>query len=280
MQTAFPGIVHSANAYPSARRTSGGILLLNFHLQFVYAAADGFVSITLLFGDTIGRFTARLMEWVHELGFCGDELAGLDWVEFGMRLFTDPEVAPAQMEAAKAAIAAMTSSMTRADLFSEAQRREVLLAPVYAPAELVHVDHFSRRGYWDVVGRRRMGQRHRARALVPAQPHAPACARRAARARRRHRGSEGCAALGAAGVRTRRCGTARRRPSVATTSRRPQGARHDLGVRRTVHHAAARRLRRRGHQGGGAGSLRRRPRGPVAACGATWGLMPPSSSAL
>ena len=151
MQTAFPGIVHSANAYPSARRTSGGILLLNFHLQFVYAAADGFVSITLLFGDTIGRFTARLMEWVHELGFCDDELARLDWVEFGMRLFTDPEVAPAQMEAAKAAIAAMTSSMTRADLFAEAQRREVLLAPVYAPAELVQVDHFSQRGYWDVV---------------------------------------------------------------------------------------------------------------------------------
>ena len=151
MQTAFPGIVHAPNQYPSARRTSGGILFLNFHLQFVYPAADGYVSITLLFGDTIGRFTKRLMDWVHENGCCDDELAALDWVDFGMRLFTDPEVAPGQLEQTKAAITRLTSTRTRADLFAEAQRRELLLAPVYTPAELTEVEHFAERGYWDAV---------------------------------------------------------------------------------------------------------------------------------
>ncbi|WP_419909360.1 CoA transferase [Candidatus Poriferisodalis sp.] len=151
MQTAFPGIVHAPNQYPSARRTSGGILLLNFHLQFVYPAADGYVSITLLFGDTIGRFTARLMEWVHEAGCCSDELAALDWIDFGMRLFTDPDSAPGQLEETKAAITRLTSTRTRAELFAEAQRRELLLAPVYAPAELTGVEHFNERGYWDAV---------------------------------------------------------------------------------------------------------------------------------
>ncbi len=151
MQTAFPGIVAAPNEYPSARRTSGGILLLNFHLQFVYPAADGYVSITLLFGDTMGRFTARLMDWVRETGCCDNELAELDWVEFGMRLFTDPDNAPGQLEAAKAAITRLTSSRTRAELFSEAQRRELLLAPVYSPAELTNIEHFHERGYWDTI---------------------------------------------------------------------------------------------------------------------------------
>ena len=151
MQTAFPGIVHAPNEYPSARRTSGGILFLNFHLQFVYPASDGYVSITLLFGDTIGRFTKRLMDWVHENGCCDDELAALDWVDFGMRLFTDPEVAPGQLEQTKAAITRLTSTRTRAALFAEAQRRELLLAPVYTPAELTEVGHFAERGYWDAV---------------------------------------------------------------------------------------------------------------------------------
>ena len=151
MQTAFPGHVHAPNQYPSARRTSGGILLLNFHLQFVYPAADGYVSITLLFGDTIGRFTARLMEWVREEGCCSDELAALDWIDFGMRLFTDPDSAPGQLEETRAAITRLTSTRTRAELFAEAQQRELLLAPVYAPAELTGVEHFIERCYWDAV---------------------------------------------------------------------------------------------------------------------------------
>ncbi|WP_419921081.1 CoA transferase [Candidatus Poriferisodalis sp.] len=151
MQIAFPGHVHAPNGYPSARRTSGGILLLNFHLQFVYPTLDGYVSITLLFGDTIGRFTARLMDWVHEAGCCDDELASLDWVDFGMRLFTEPDSAPAQLEQTKAAITHLTSTRTRAELFAEAQKRELLLAPVYSPAELTGVQHFNERGYWDTI---------------------------------------------------------------------------------------------------------------------------------
>lgn len=151
MQTAFPGNVTSANDYDMVNRTSGGILLLNFHLQFVYPAADGHVSITLLFGNTIGRFTNRLMEWVQESGCCGPELGGLDWVDFGMRLFTEPDVAPQQLEDAKAAISAFTSTRTRAELFAEAQRREVLLAPVLSPDELVEFDHLDERAFWDTI---------------------------------------------------------------------------------------------------------------------------------
>ncbi len=157
MQVAFPGIVMAPNGYPMVARTSGGILALNYHLQFVYPALDGHVSITLLFGDTIGRFTNRLMAWVSEAGFGGPELAGLDWVDFGMALFTQPDTAPGQLEAAKAAISDFTSTRTRQELFEEAQRREVLLAPVLSPGELVGLDHLGVRGFWETVADPELG---------------------------------------------------------------------------------------------------------------------------
>ena len=70
MQAGIPGVLLAPNDNPEAQRTSGGILTGPIHLQFVYPAADGYVSITLLFGSMIGPYTRRLMEWVCEDGSC------------------------------------------------------------------------------------------------------------------------------------------------------------------------------------------------------------------
>ena len=86
-----------------ARRTAGGILAGPIHLQFVYPALDGHVSITLLFGTTVGAFTARLMEWVYDEGHCDASMRDWDWFQFGLRLATEPEGA-AEFEHVKAAV--------------------------------------------------------------------------------------------------------------------------------------------------------------------------------
>ena len=106
MQAGIPGVLFAPNDNPPLGRTAGGILYGPFRLQFVYPAADGHVSITLLFGDTIGPYTARLMRWVCEEGFCDTAMRDQDWNGFGTRLFVDPE-APAELERAKAAITAV-----------------------------------------------------------------------------------------------------------------------------------------------------------------------------
>jgi crotonobetainyl-CoA:carnitine CoA-transferase CaiB-like acyl-CoA transferase len=153
MQAGIPGVLLSPNDNPEARRTSGGILAGPIHLQFVYPASDGFVSITLLFGTMIGPFSRRLMEWVHEEGDCDDAMLAWDWNAFGLRLATTEEGAD-ELEQVKAAITAMTSRHTKAELFAEAQRRRVLLAPVMTAAELVADEHLAAREYWvDVDGR-------------------------------------------------------------------------------------------------------------------------------
>jgi crotonobetainyl-CoA:carnitine CoA-transferase CaiB-like acyl-CoA transferase len=138
------------NDNPPLGRTAGGILYGSSHLQFVYPALDGYVSITFLFGETIGPFTSRLMDWVHEEGHCDASMRDWNWMEFGLRLVTTEE-GPLELEAAKDAITRLTSSKTKAELFAEAQRRQLLLAPVTTPAELVADEHLREREYWDVV---------------------------------------------------------------------------------------------------------------------------------
>ncbi|MDH4144675.1 MAG: CoA transferase [Acidimicrobiia bacterium] len=150
MQAAIPGGLFAPNDNPPLGRLAGGIAYGPFNLQFVYPAADGYVSITLLFGETIGPFTARLMAWVHEEGHCDTALRDIDWPGFGTALFTDPD-APARLEAAKAALAALTVGRTKAELFAEAQRRRLLLAPVSTPAELVASEQLSARDWWERV---------------------------------------------------------------------------------------------------------------------------------
>ena len=91
MQAGIPGVLLAPNDNPEAQRTSGGILTGPIHLQFVYPARDGYVSITLLFGTMIGPFTARLMEWVHDEGHCDAAMRDWDWPAFGLRLATHAE---------------------------------------------------------------------------------------------------------------------------------------------------------------------------------------------
>jgi crotonobetainyl-CoA:carnitine CoA-transferase CaiB-like acyl-CoA transferase len=150
MQAGIPGVLMVPNDNPALGRAAGGILYGPVHLQFVYPALDGYVSITFLFGDTVGPFTRRLMEWVCEEGHCDPEMRDWDWEAFALRIITTDQ-GPAELEAAKEAITRLTSSKTKAELFTEAQRRRLLLAPVTTPAELVADDHLRAREYWEVV---------------------------------------------------------------------------------------------------------------------------------
>jgi len=150
MQAAIPAALLVPNGNAAVGRIAGGIAQGSFRLQFVYPAADGHVSITLLFGSTIGRYTARLVQWLFEEGLIDEALRDVDWIDFGNALFVDPE-APARLEAAKAAITVLTTGRTKAELFAEAQRRELLLAPVVTPHELVASAQLAARSYWEAV---------------------------------------------------------------------------------------------------------------------------------
>ncbi len=130
------------------RRTAGGILVGPYKVRFVYPALDGHVSITLLFGAMVGPFTARLMAWVHERGFCDEATRDLDWVGFFELLFSG-RLEASVLQQATDAVAAMTATMTKAEIMAEATARRLLVAPVATPADVVAEEQFRARGYWD-----------------------------------------------------------------------------------------------------------------------------------
>lgn len=138
----------SANA-PDVTRL-GGTASSGVGTRYVWPAADGFVSITHLFGPAFGPATRRLMELVCEAGFCDEATRDLDWIDYGHKLHTG-EVSEADFAAVRATIESFTASRTKADLFAEAQRRRLLLAPVNTISEVHESPQLADRGYWEDI---------------------------------------------------------------------------------------------------------------------------------
>lgn len=141
-------IVSDALGEPPAERCAGGLRMGPFVVRFVYPALDGHVSITHVFGSTIGPASARLMAAVCEDGFCEEALRDVDWVGFTDRVLKGLEDLET-FERAKAAIAQWTASKTKSDLFAIAQAKALLIAPVASPRDVVDNPHFTERRYFE-----------------------------------------------------------------------------------------------------------------------------------
>ena len=116
------------------------------HARLSWPAKDGMVSITHLFGPTIGPATRRLMDYVCEQGFCDAATRDKDWIEYGAMLLDGREPI-AEFDRVKACIAACTALKTKAELLAEALDRRLLIAPVNTMADLVNSPQIAERGY-------------------------------------------------------------------------------------------------------------------------------------
>jgi crotonobetainyl-CoA:carnitine CoA-transferase CaiB-like acyl-CoA transferase len=141
------GILADLVNAPIPQRSAGGAKVGMIDLRLVYPAADGHVSITHVFGESIGPVTARLMDWVHQEGFCSAEIAGKDWVDYPVLLETGEEPIE-DFETAKAAVAAFTASKPKAELLAGAMERRLLLAPISDAAEVLASEQLAARSYF------------------------------------------------------------------------------------------------------------------------------------
>ncbi len=140
-----------ANGASVTRRSGTGPRLPPVSLRFSYPAADGWVTVTHVFGSSIGPFTRRLMEWVYEEGFCDEAMRDKDWIEYADLLGSGVEPLE-EFERVKDAIAALTSSKTKAELLAQSLARKLLVAPVLTAPEVLDLDQLEDRGYWQHVG--------------------------------------------------------------------------------------------------------------------------------
>jgi crotonobetainyl-CoA:carnitine CoA-transferase CaiB-like acyl-CoA transferase len=130
-----------------ATRMAGGVLTGDLFIRLTYPAKDGFVSITLIFGATVGPATRRLMAYVCEEGFCDEATRDKDWIGYGLLLANGTEPV-SEFERVKDCVAACTASKTKAELLEAALEHRLLLAPIANMADVVHNPQFEQRGYF------------------------------------------------------------------------------------------------------------------------------------
>lgn len=132
---------------PEVGRTAGGLRNGPLTLRLLFPAADGYVAITFLFGSSIGPFSRRLMEWIHEEGECEAALRDKDWIGYTQLLLTGAEPLT-EFERVKAVVEAFTRRRTKAALLRAAVARGLLIAPVATLDEVVASEQLAARGYW------------------------------------------------------------------------------------------------------------------------------------
>jgi len=128
-------------------RTAGGVRLGELRVRFVYPAKDGHVSITHLFGSTIGPATRRLMEWVHDCGYCDAATRDKDWIAYTALLLRGEEPI-GEFERVKQAVASCTASKTKAELLQAALDRSLLIAPITTLRDVVASEQLAARAWF------------------------------------------------------------------------------------------------------------------------------------
>ena len=174
-------IVSAALHSEGGARTAGGGKIGELTLRFRYPARDGHVSITHLFGRAFGPASARLMQAVHEDGFCDETLRDKDWNAIASLIAKGKEPV-ATHDRAKDAIAAWTASKTKAELLEIAMKRRLLIAPAWTLRDVASNPQLAARGYFQPLERvDGGGEARQLGPFVRVRGHAAQPARRAPR---------------------------------------------------------------------------------------------------
>ena len=139
-----------------ARRMSGGVKVGPLEIPLVWPASDGYVAMTFLFGTALGVFTAKLMRFICEKGFCDEATRDKDWIAYGEQLFSGAEPLT-EFERVKEIVRSFTRSHTKAELLQLAVERGFLITPVTTVAEVVESPQFASREYFQNVAHPELG---------------------------------------------------------------------------------------------------------------------------
>ncbi|MCI0886329.1 MAG: CoA transferase [Chloroflexi bacterium] len=129
------------------KRVTGGAMFGGITLPLVWPAADGHVSLLFLFGNAIGPFSRRLMEWLHEEGHCDEATRDKDWIGYVALLGSGAEPVDEYMRVL-GLIRDFIRTKTKAELMAEALKRRLLIVPMATIDELAASEQFAARDYW------------------------------------------------------------------------------------------------------------------------------------
>ncbi|MFV0309432.1 MAG: CoA transferase [Desertimonas sp.] len=134
----------------AAQRVSGGVKTGGLDIKLLWPCRDGYASVTFLFGSSAGPFTKRLMDWIHEEGFCDDATRNKDWLDYANQLYDGREPI-SEYNRLKEIVATFCATKTKAELLDAACERSLLIAPVSTPSDLLDNAQLNHRGYFEMV---------------------------------------------------------------------------------------------------------------------------------
>jgi crotonobetainyl-CoA:carnitine CoA-transferase CaiB-like acyl-CoA transferase len=138
------------------RRMAGGVKMGPIRVPLVWEAKDGLVTCVFLFGSALGVFTRKLINYIHEQGFCDQATRDKDWIAFGDMLLTGREPFE-EYERVKGVVADFLRSMTKAESFDLARRQGFLIAPLATIDDVLQNPQFIAREYWQTTEDRELG---------------------------------------------------------------------------------------------------------------------------
>ena len=128
-------------------RVAGGMAVGPFTGKLIWEVADGYISLTFLFGSGIGPFSRRLFEWMYEEDKCAQEDRDLDWIGLGAEFISGARPL-SEWGRLMEVVGAFLKKRTRAELFAEAQSRSLLIVPVTTVDEVANSEQFEARDFW------------------------------------------------------------------------------------------------------------------------------------
>jgi crotonobetainyl-CoA:carnitine CoA-transferase CaiB-like acyl-CoA transferase len=135
---------------PLIKRVSGGTKLPPFTLRLIHPCLDGHVTVTFLFGPSIGPFSQRLMAWICEEGGCDRSWPDKDWIQFAVNVTEGTETIEA-FDEANDIVSAFIAGKTKDELLTAALERRLLIAPLSTIGDVAASPQLADRGYWETV---------------------------------------------------------------------------------------------------------------------------------
>ena len=138
------------------RRMAGGVKMGAIKVPLVWDAKDGLVTCVFLFGSALGVFTRKLMNYMHDNGFCDQATRDKDWIAYGDMLLTGREPLE-EYDRLKGVVANFLRSKTKAESFEIARQHGLLIAPLATIEDLLANPQFIAREYWQTIEDRELG---------------------------------------------------------------------------------------------------------------------------
>lgn len=159
------------------KRMAGGVNFGGIPLKFIQAAADGFVSVTFLFGSAIGPFTQRLMQVMYEEGVVDESTRDKDWINYTTLLLSGQEPVSELIRCIRL-IGEFTKRHTKAELFQIGLERGLLIVPVSTVDEVANSPQLASRHFWHDVEHPELGTTVRYPGAFASMPSRPLTTRR------------------------------------------------------------------------------------------------------